>query len=363
MSPVFDLLRFSAALLVCIGHARGIFATGLAAPPPHWMQQAGVNAFFLLSGFLISQTLRRRLADPASTFRDYAIDRWSRIYSGFIPAIILVAIIDWHGIDIGRANSETIDRYSVGTFLANIFMLQAPNVSLPFGSAAPFWSVAIEFWIYLFVGLTAFSVRDGLSWWRILAISLCGIIPVSSLVGNNMVFVPWLLGAAIERAGSLGKRTPILLSTGIFAAALFALFLHISADGPIYTWKVNLLMAAAFAGIIWTSDKLPRLWSIAPVNSAIFWCAGWSYSLYLLHHSIMIQFASEVTGSLYALPWMVAFSILASIIFAGLTEAHHKKLASYLKSAARSLSPRTASTYQATRSTCRSNRSSRPPLG
>lgn len=332
MSPVFDLLRFIAATIVCIGHARGMFHGGLAAPPPMWMQQAGVNVFFLLSGYLISQTLHRRLNDPDSSFRDYAIDRWSRIYSGFLPAILLVALIDWHAIDIGRAGTETIERFTLKTFLANLLMLQAPDtVSLPFGSAGPFWSVAIEFWIYMFVGLLAFSLRDGFSMWRIGAIALCGIIPVSSYADNNMVLVPWLLGAAIERASFLRTRCPAFLGAVVGVAGLVALSQLISVGAAIYTWKVNLLMAAAFIGIVWTSETFPRLWSIAVINTAIAWCASWSYSLYLLHHTFMSEFASEVTGSVYALPWMVAFSVIASIMFASVTEVHHRSLARALK--------------------------------
>lgn len=274
MSPVIDLIRFAAAMMVCLGHAESMYAGGLASPPPQWMQQAGVNVFFLLSGYLISQTLNRRLDDPTSTFWDYAIDRWSRIYSAFLPALLLVAMIDWHAIDLARAHSETVERFTLRTFAANLLMLQAPDTSLPFGSAAPFWTVAIEFWIYMFVGLVAFSLRDGFTPWRISAIALCGIIPVSSLTGNNMVLVPWLLGASIALPGVLKDRVPALLSAAVAAVSIFALHIHLSTGGAVYTWKVNLLTAAAFAGIIWTSERVPRIWSFAMINAAIAWGAS-----------------------------------------------------------------------------------------
>lgn len=152
-----------------------------------------------------------------------------------------------------------------------------------------------------------------------------------------MVLVPWLLGASIARAG-FKDRVPALLSAAVAAVSIFALHIHLSTGGAVYTWKVNLLTAAAFAGIIWTSERVPRIWSFAMINAAIAWGASWSYSLYLIHHSIMSDFASEVTGSLYALPWMVAFSVMASILFAMMTEVHHRRLAIWLK---QQLRPRT----------------------
>jgi peptidoglycan/LPS O-acetylase OafA/YrhL len=161
MHPIFDAIRATAALMVLVGHALGIFN----ARHPVWPQQFGVIIFFLLSGYLISQTLHKRLGQPQSTFLDYAIDRWARIYSGFLPAILFVAVLDYLTLRyFGHiAHPEVVTRLNPETFFANLFMLQAPGFSDPFGSAAPFWTVAIEFWIYMFVGLLAFSIRDGLS--------------------------------------------------------------------------------------------------------------------------------------------------------------------------------------------------------
>ena len=160
MHPIFDATRATAALMVLVGHALGIFN----ARHPVWPQQFGVVIFFLLSGYLISQTLHKRLEQPQSTFLEYAVDRWARIYSGFLPAILFVVVLDYLTLRyFGHiAKAEVVTRLNSETFFANLFMLQAPGFFDPFGSAAPFWTVAIEFWIYMFVGLLAFSIR-----WRV----------------------------------------------------------------------------------------------------------------------------------------------------------------------------------------------------
>jgi peptidoglycan/LPS O-acetylase OafA/YrhL len=294
-----------------------------------------VVIFFLLSGYLISQTLHRRLADPNSRFIDYAIDRWSRIYSGFLPAILVVAAMDYVCISHFHTNPETIERFTLSGFFANLAMLQAPAVALPFGSAAPFWTVAIEFWIYMFVGLIAFATRNRITIFTVItivAIFLTGIIPVQSLTDNNAVLAPWLLGAACERLISSRsfQKVPNGLLWIVAIVALCLLAYHVAAGERIFSNYAFALAAMIFAPAIATFSRTnpstPKY-----LESGVKWWVGWSYSLYLLHHSILMFVATAMNGSSRVL-YGVAASIIASILFASVTEAHHLSLASHIKS-------------------------------
>lgn len=333
--------------MVLIGHALSIFP--LWQDPRAWLQQYGVVIFFLLSGFLISRTLHRRLSDPQSTFIDYAIDRLSRIYSGFLPALLAVVVIDYFATS-GSSGvfPETVARYTAPLFFSNLFMLQAPDISLPFGSAAPFWTVAIEFWIYIFVGLIAFASRDGLSPAIAIGIALSGIIPVESLTDNNMVLVPWLLGAAAERLIALGHLDRIaryalaLLAAGSLLYLAWRTRLHL----PVYSTATYFSAATSFAAIVSISERTKSRW--APIGCAIAgWLASWSYSLYLLHHSILLLIAWGF-GAYIGPYWGIVASIVTAISFATLTEVHHKRLAAYLKALVRRRSRQTASMFQET---------------
>jgi peptidoglycan/LPS O-acetylase OafA/YrhL len=316
--------------MVLLGHALFIFPRSFG--PIERPQQFGVVIFFLLSGYLISQTLHRRLADPKSTFIDYAIDRWSRIYSGFLPAIMLVAAIDYYSISHYPLTSpEAVARFTLPEFFANISMLQAPAVIPPFGSAAPFWTVAIEFWIYMFVGLIAFAIRDGLSVPVTVGIFLFGLIPVQSLADNNEVLVPWLLGAAVEQivASKPIRRLPSWPLWLVGFGSLICLVITITGGTRIYSAPVYFLSAATFTAFLalWFRAKVG---AAGPVDRGIKWWAGWSYSLYLLHHSILM-FAATVVVPTYRMLAGIVGSIVVSIVFASLTEVHHKRLAAYLK--------------------------------
>jgi peptidoglycan/LPS O-acetylase OafA/YrhL len=331
MNPIFDAVRAIAALMVLVGHALGIF-TGTS---PLWLKQFGVVTFFLLSGFLISQTLHKRLENPASTFTEYAIDRWARIYSGYLPALVLVAAIDGYSIaHFTGVNAETVSRFSTGSFLSNLFMLQAPANTLPFGSAAPFWTVAIEFWIYMFVGLLAFAARDGVGPLRIAAIIGAGIIPIQSYADNNMVLIPWLAGAVAERviaSGIINKIPPTLCA--IASGALLGWLVLLVREGErVYGWHSYLLSASIFLLLIgaclrtnWKADSASGI--------AVAWWASWSYSLYLLHHSIFMDFAAMRGGGVKSMGEAIVIAITFSIVFARFTECHHRQLAAKMKQA------------------------------
>jgi peptidoglycan/LPS O-acetylase OafA/YrhL len=327
MSSVLDAIRAFAALLVLVGHALGISSS----TAPAWPQEVGVVIFFLLSGFLISRTLHRRLADPNATFMEYMVDRWARIYSGFFPALLLVVAIDGYTIaHFPGSNQETIARFTVPGFFENLFMMQAPTISLPFGSAAPFWTVAIEFWIYIFVGLTAFALRDGISLFRVAAIMASGIIPVQSFTDNNMVLIPWLIGAAIERIHANVTLTMVRAILLANVACILAAWQIVSGDRIIYAWKFYIAAGLIFLAVVFVVSRVN--WAATSLSARIVtWWASWSYSLYLLHHTILMDFAAPFSATPQSMVIASAIAIVASICFAALTENHHRTLAIKIK--------------------------------
>ena len=108
-SVMLDLLRAIAAQMVCVGHAISFFVPQWRPTRLPYMQNAGVLLFFLISGFLITYTLIERSKDPAYGFRQFFIERFARIYSGLIPALAFIAIID--GVTIYFTGDPAISRY------------------------------------------------------------------------------------------------------------------------------------------------------------------------------------------------------------------------------------------------------------
>lgn len=210
-SVTLDLLRAAAAQMVCIGHGIAFFYPPWRATTSPLMQNVGVLIFFVLSGILISFTLIERSKSPAYGLGTFWLERFARIYSGLVPALLLIAIIDGVTIHVFGA-TRFADYYTVRTFVANLLMLEAYRGVLsgllqwsPFGSASVLWTLALEFHIYLFVaaGFFAWTRRQHRFLMIAFAIVFCQV-PLYFIFGayqmdgiGTGLFALWLAGAGV----------------------------------------------------------------------------------------------------------------------------------------------------------------------
>ena len=177
-SAHLDLIRVLAAWAVMFGHLRALFfvdfpqvqSPSLLLKGTYFVTGFGNEAvlvFFVLSGFLISSAIFGRLATGGWSWSDYAIDRASRLYIVLIPGLLLGFLWDKLGSTIfastgiyshpleSFASTVVQTRMGIGTFVGNLFFLQT-IVCPPFGSNAPLWSLANEFWYYVLFAVWIF---------------------------------------------------------------------------------------------------------------------------------------------------------------------------------------------------------------
>ena len=137
--PRLDTFRAIAALAVMWGH----YANPLL---PDWLApltataSAGVQFFFVLSGFLITALLIENGDEaPATKLRGFYVRRAYRIFPLYYFALViglLLAIPDFR---------ETV--LWTATYLTNFYMIYADNPKL--GFAGHFWTLAVEEQFYL----------------------------------------------------------------------------------------------------------------------------------------------------------------------------------------------------------------------
>lgn len=169
-SLTLDIIRVFAAQIVLFGYAISFFCINSTMP---YIQNMGVVIFFILSGLIISYILIHKSKEGYS-FKEFFIERFARIYSGLIPSLIFIAIIDGI-IQLYNPDYYKYSDYDIKTFFANIFMLQDYYVGhyfeqlvpdsfkiTSFGSGRPLWTLAIEWWIYMFMGLIYFFLLNHL---------------------------------------------------------------------------------------------------------------------------------------------------------------------------------------------------------
>src|SRR4051794_14178125 len=193
-SLLLHLIRGVTAQAVVVGHALAMFE--IQRLP--YVQNSGVVIFFILSGFVIPYSALGKVRSTREySFTRFFIDRLCRIYMGFIPSLIFVVaaeVLTHHLLRLPNPKSIAEPLYGIGTatvisyhhafsvkaFIGNLLMLQdfpfqpqiydfflktfSLNLSsiLPitsFGSARPFWTIAIEWWIYMLFGWIALAHR------------------------------------------------------------------------------------------------------------------------------------------------------------------------------------------------------------
>ncbi|MES2590607.1 MAG: acyltransferase [Bacteroidota bacterium] len=298
-SLFLDLIRAISVQMVVVGHGISFCSIALFMHPPNfpWIQNIAVVIFFILSGYLISNSIFYKLStDPHYSFKSYFIDRFSRIYSAFIPALFFVLVMDY----ISKSKSPEIYSYSDAfdgkTFIGNIFMLQDfPFLKYlhikitSFGSARPLWTLAIEWWIYLWFGVLMINIIKGKKpSWSIMAvfIFLC-IVPAYNLFtgrGHGLTLF-WLSGVLVGLV--YDKYKVIQLSRfaklGIVIVVIVLAGLRVRMTMEEYDFIFVFLLAGALLMGMELCSKLQINKRTAAIIRIV---ANYSYTLYLIHYSI-----------------------------------------------------------------------------
>jgi peptidoglycan/LPS O-acetylase OafA/YrhL len=347
-SAYLDAIRGLAAQLVLLQH---LFTACLpnSGLDGHGLGAVGVLVFFLLSGFLITDSVAARVAAGRYDAREFLIGRVARIYTPYLPAIALVAVADWFS---SRSPAYAFGRdYNLHTALANVAMLQdfplfqilrrlhvanRPWFVKSFGSGRQFWTVSIEWWIYVTVGLGTTLVlrnrRSGAPGAAFLAVlAFAAIEPLYNLVGGpgDALTLFWMTGGGAALLYRRFGRTLPSISGRIVPPCLAVLagarlfFTHGVIYEPVFAM---LLCGIMFSPLLHYRDAgAPGLATRLGLDRLSFP----SYSLYLTHGSIvvlLILFCPGWTMGWRGLVLLVAVTNLFAIGFAAVFEAPHRRI-------------------------------------
>ena len=342
-SVTLDAIRAIAAQMVCVGHGFSLFgvASGLRPPFFPYVQNIGVLIFFVMSGFLITATLMRNSRRPEYGFGRYFIDRFARIYSGLLPALVFIAVVD--GLTIWITSEPTIkEGYNLRALISNLEMLEAYRGVFDhsylgahaFGSANQFWTLAIEWHIYMFVGAVFFLLKG--RGWRLplIAIGLFfGQAAYHFLFGafqadgiGQGLFALWLGGAALYFLLSRFSA-PIWLgvATLFLSAICYALMVIPGQEYAMASYPALILVIGSMIAITQRTNVI----GVARLIGVLADC---SFTLYLIHLSLMVMVylvfpASRGWGVFFTV--VILANILAYLI-AKPFEMRHREFAAWL---------------------------------
>jgi peptidoglycan/LPS O-acetylase OafA/YrhL len=261
-----DALRGLAAVAVAIFH----FTHGDLKFPPHDIVRligmygwAGVDVFFVISGFVLPYSLSRS-GYRVENYFIFLVRRVIRLDPPYLASVVLVVFLDW-------ASS-----FAPG-YRGHPFVIEWPRLLLHVGYLNGFarlpwyidvyWTLAIELQFYLIVGLFIPLLVS-----RRAHVGTAGMVVLafSGLVFRNLLFLPawifpFLMGMIVFR-----------FRTGLLSHRFFIIQVVLASAGVAVT-----LGTAPFVGAVIAAAAIAYLPS--RTNRALELLGAISYSLYLLH--------------------------------------------------------------------------------
>ena len=249
--PQVDGLRALAALYVLFTHAVLVAMPGRDGSRPGWLVPGhfAVAVFIVVSGLCLSLPLVRTNGELRGGALRFYVRRARRILPPYYATLLLTLVLCWTALS---AETGTFWDFTVPITAAGYVgtLLLAQDVVGFWQISVPFWSIAVEFQIYLLFPLLLWC-------WRRYG------------AGRTVLSAVWLAYPAVSLTDALGKRGPAyfpglsLQFIGFFTLGMAGAWLAFSEDA---TWvrarervpwgRVTGLGAATAVGLTYLAGRL-----------------------------------------------------------------------------------------------------------
>jgi exopolysaccharide production protein ExoZ len=246
----------------------------------HTFGNAGVDLFFVLSGYLIYGSL---IARPQG-FMPFIRRRIARIYPAFTAVFVLYVFLSLFRPAESKIPPEAI---AAATYLFENFLL-LPGLFRIEPMITVAWSLSYEMFYYLVmpVAITCFGLRMRSRQWRVwffLAVA-AAIVAYCSVNGGHIRLIMFIAGVLLYEALQDGSLPPVPSAFALVALVVGLTTTTISFSGfgsfPVKTivlfWTFFVVCYSCFSR---PSSWLAQSFSWTPLR----WLGNMSYSYYLLH--------------------------------------------------------------------------------
>jgi peptidoglycan/LPS O-acetylase OafA/YrhL len=306
-----DALRGICALMVCLFHfrANGPIAT-LDLVRGSWLF---VDFFFVLSGFVIAANYRDQLTSGGG-LRNFAILRFGRIYPLHLFMLLLLIAIELmslipaiHGV----MRRQPFDEYhSFYAILTNLSLTHAFGLHDRLTWNHPSWTIAVEFWTYLFFGLVAAKAGAQLEKW----LGVAMVVSIVVLATLSPYFInasyAWSFfrclygfaaGAILWRWWSTSGQQPGATYGGATLVEVAAIVMIIVFVSNVGASPLNLLAPLVFGIALIVFARAGGAISRGLASPPLLLLGTLSYSIYMVH--VLVQSRMDdllkVTGRLF----------------------------------------------------------------
>ncbi|MCB2355404.1 acyltransferase family protein [Clostridium estertheticum] len=338
-SMLINILRLFAAQMVLFGHSINFSGAFPRLKPPYmgYIENFSVIILFVISGFLIFYSLDKK---KDMTFGSFFINRFSRIYSALIPCLLLIILLDF--INLKYFNYQYKDSFNLKTLICNIFLFQdlpiktINHVTLnlfnfkllnfnsltSFGSARPLWTVAIEWFIYLFYGYLYIIMikKKKLTIANWLIFLLLSIIPLSNVItgrGNGLLLYWFTGGIVFYLIKNMKSKFNVQVLVFLGSLSLCFALLYSKYTANYYDSKFVLLFSLGFfLFLVALKDNESKI--IFKINTVLKKFTKYTYTLYLIHYSIidlLIQVLKVENKYIVLLICIITSNVIALVMY------------------------------------------------
>jgi peptidoglycan/LPS O-acetylase OafA/YrhL len=341
--PALDGLRAVAVLAVMLFHAEVGWAVG---------GYLGVDAFFVLSGFLITTLLltewlrNRSPVRAGSRGRIDLVDFYRRRLRRLLPALLLMLLgVAAYGAFVAKSSdisSLRDDALATLVYVGNWHQMSAPHgYFAQFASPSPLqhtWSLAVEeqwylIWPLVIVALLHFRMRLATFLKVVVLLAIASAVLMAVLYGNGHdtsrvyygtdtraqeLLVGSALAVIFTQWGFLKSRRARVtshLAAVIAVVALVVAWTNVDGSSQ-WLYQGGFLLLAVCVAVVVLSviqpDRTPLRWMLS--WRPLCWIGAISYGLYLWHWPVYVWLTSARTGVsdptlLLAIRFAVTFAI------------------------------------------------------
>lgn len=305
-----DMLRVLAVVAVLVGHGKRMLV------PPGAIQNAlrglgpvGVEVFFVLSGYLIGTILIREAAQPGFSAWAFLRRRWWRTVPAYLLALVVFGAFAW------TKGWWPVPDWRYLLFMQNLWSRpDTMRIS---------WSLAIEEWSYLLLGVAAWRLRGRIHW-------MAWALVLGAWVGRAVYWdVPDVIlrQAVVFRldAVALGvlvaKYRPSLDAPWLPRAGLGLLVVSVATISGFRGHNDQLIDAAPVVKLLWLPCMQAGVAACIPAAERLQAGAAWhrpalyAYSVYLFHQPV--RYVMEAAPTVHGLTWVVwvaaVFAVAAAV--------------------------------------------------
>lgn len=292
--PDIDVLRAIAVLAVIFYHAHIPYFSG---------GYAGVSIFFVISGYLITGIIKRRLESGTFSFAEFYENRVRRIFPALFVMVFCVVLFEWvTSVDVAGRRDVFSSAKRVLLTVPNFYFFLNTNYFDPAAETMPLlhtWSLGVEEQFYFIFPLLIF---------------------VSYIYRKNNAGIIRLLAALFAASFIFSvifvfynqKFTFYMLPARAWELLTGALLAYTGWTPKEQKSKVFLVCLGLFlmgVSIVGYSDNIyPGFWALFPCLGAVLYIAGGtglSSSLSVFTNNRILVFVGVISYSLYLWHWPI----------------------------------------------------------